>query len=87
MLALDTDGKLDIDDLPMEIAALAGRSPDGLGGASGSDMLIGRPLNEVEKYYIARALELTGGRREETANMLGMGERTLYRKIKEFDLK
>jgi two-component system response regulator HydG len=87
MLALDTDGKLDIDDLPMELAALAGRSPDGLGGASGTDMLIGRPLNEVEKYYIARALELTGGRREETANMLGMGERTLYRKIKEFDLK
>ena len=50
-------------------------------------MLIGRPLNEVEKYYIARALELTGGKREETASMLGMGERTLYRKIKEFDLK
>jgi len=87
MLALDTDGKLDIDDLPTELAELGGESPDGFIGGSGADMLIGRPLNEVEKYYIARALELTGGKREETASMLGMGERTLYRKIKEFDLK
>ncbi len=87
MLALDSDGKLDIDDLPTELATLAGHSPDGFPAAAGTDMLIGRPLSDVEKYYIARALELTGGRREETAKMLGMGERTLYRKIKEFDLK
>ncbi|HWL08070.1 MAG TPA: sigma-54 dependent transcriptional regulator [Planctomicrobium sp.] len=87
MLALDSDGKLDTDDLPTELATLAGHSPDGFPAAAGTDMLIGRPLSDVEKYYIARALELTGGRREETAKMLGMGERTLYRKIKEFDLK
>lgn len=87
MLALDTDGKLDLDDLPTELAAMAGGTVDGVGGGSGSDMLIGRPLTEVEKFYIARALELTSGRREEAATMLGIGERTLYRKIKEFDLK
>lgn len=87
MLALDTDGKLDIDDLPTELAELSGDSPDGFVGSSGSDMLIGRPLDEVEKYYIARALELTGGKREETAAMLKIGERTLYRKIKEYGLK
>ncbi len=87
MLALDTDGKLDIDDLPTELAMLAGHSPEGFPAAAGTDILIGRPLSDVEKYYIARALELTGGRREETAKMLGMGERTLYRKIKEYDLK
>lgn len=87
MLALDIDGKLDLDDLPTELAAIAGRAIDGGTAGSGSDMLIGRPLEEVEKFYIARALELTGGRREEAATMLGIGERTLYRKIKEFDLK
>ena len=87
MLALDTDGILDADDLPMELAELTGHSEDGFPGAAGADILIGRPLDEVEKYYIARALELTGGRREETATMLGIGERTLYRKIKEYDLK
>ncbi|MCA9090224.1 MAG: sigma-54-dependent Fis family transcriptional regulator [Planctomycetaceae bacterium] len=87
MLALDTDGLLDVDDLPMELAELAGQTVDSMDGSSGSDLLIGRPLTEVEKYYISRSLELTGGRREEAAKMLGIGERTLYRKIKEYDLK
>lgn len=89
MVVLDTDGRLDVDDLPEEIAPL-GESVDeaALGGVrSGVDMLIGRPLNDVEKYYIERALELTGGRREEAATMLDIGERTLYRKIKEYDIK
>ena len=53
----------------------------------GADTLIGKPLTEVEKYYIARALELTEGRRAEAAKMLGIGERTLFRKIKEYGLK
>ena len=55
--------------------------------AAGADTLIGRPLEEVEKYYIQRALEVTNGKREEAANLLGIGERTLYRKIKEYDLR
>ena len=87
MLALDSDGKLDVDDLPMEFADLRSESSEGGNLGAGMDMLIGRKLEDVEKYYIARALELTGGKREETAQMLGIGERTLYRKIKEYDLK
>ncbi len=87
MLALDTDGKLDVDDLPTDLAEFRGEASDAFIGGSGADMLIGQSLDEVEKYYIARALELTGGKREETAVMLGIGERTLYRKIKEYDLK
>lgn len=89
MLVLDLDGLLDVDDLPEEIAELARRDGDGPvnNGAPGSDSLIGRPLADVEKYYIQRALELTEGKREEAAQLLGIGERTLYRKIKEFDLK
>ncbi|MEM8865546.1 MAG: helix-turn-helix domain-containing protein, partial [Planctomycetota bacterium] len=30
--------------------------------------------------------KVTGGNREEAAGMLGIGERTLYRKIKEYGL-
>lgn len=89
MLVLDKDGKLDVDDLPDEIAPL-GHTPEvdsGFPGARGADNLVGRPLTEVEKYYIERALEITGGKREEAANMLEIGERTLYRKIKEYDIK
>ncbi|MFN8707340.1 MAG: sigma-54-dependent transcriptional regulator [Planctomyces sp.] len=89
MLVLDSDGVLDIDGLPPEIAALV-RDSAGDGDqetTAGADSLIGRPLNDVEKYYIERALELADGNREEAARMLEIGERTLYRKIKEYDLK
>jgi two-component system, NtrC family, response regulator HydG len=89
MVVLDKDGRLDVDDLPQDIApaGLNSESNDGAGMAHGSDFLVGRPLVEVEKYYIQKALELTGGKREEAAHLLEIGERTMYRKIKEFDIK
>jgi two-component system response regulator HydG len=89
MLVLDVDGVLDVDDLPEEIQTLAehrGTTP-AAEAAAGADALVGQPLNDVERYYITRALELTGGNREEAATLLGIGERTLYRKIKEYGLK
>jgi len=88
MMALDTDGLLDVDDLPTEVAPLAEddqrETTLPLGG--GPDQLVGRPMTEVEKYYIARALEMTEGKRDEAAKLLGIGVRTLYRKLKEYDL-
>ncbi len=89
MLVLDSDGLLDIDGLPPEIAVLVrDQLPDSEHEiASGADSLIGRPMGEVEKYYIERALDLTDGNREEAARLLEIGERTLYRKIKEYDLR
>lgn len=87
MIALDVDGRLDVDDLPDSIRPFAATAVDGQPvGATGADMLIGRPLEEVERYYITQALSLTAGKREEAAHLLGIGERTLYRKIKEFGL-
>jgi two-component system response regulator HydG len=89
MIVLDSDSQLDVDDLPDEIAELARRDGEtpGVPAIPGSDSLIGRPLPDVERYYIHRALELTEGKREEAAQLLGIGERTLYRKIKEYGLK
>ncbi len=89
MLVMDTDGLLDVDGLPAEIAPLVTEelTATDAGRPSGADSLIGRPLEEVEKYYIQRALELTDGNREETSRLLGIGERTLYRKIKEYELR
>ena len=57
------------------------------GSLTGLDHLVGRPMEEVERYYITKALELTNGNREETAKLLGIGERTLYRKIQEWKKK
>ncbi len=44
-------------------------------------------LNEREKAAILRALEHHHGRRRPAAQELGVSERTLYRKIKEYDIK
>lgn len=44
-------------------------------------------LNEVERDTIAKTLELCNGRRKMAAEQLGISERTLYRKIKEFGLE
>ena len=53
---------------------------------AGIASLVGRPLSEIEKIFIGETLKLAGGNREQTAEMLGIGERTLYRKIKEYKL-
>jgi two-component system response regulator HydG len=86
MVVVDFDGVLDVDDLPPELgdapaAPLAEASQDG-----SLRSLVGHKLEELEKLFVAETLKQTGGNREAAAEMLGMGERTLYRKIKEFGL-
>ncbi len=85
MVVLDTDGVLDLDDV--QDSAVIKRTPPVDGRASGPAHLVGRPLTEVERYYIEQALALTEGNREEAAKMLGIGERTLYRVIQEWKLQ
>jgi two-component system response regulator HydG len=84
MVVVDYDGVLDVDDLPTELTEQAEASGDAAGGNLAS--LVGKPLEEVERLFISETLRLTGGNREEAAEMLGIGERTLYRKIKEYNL-
>jgi two-component system response regulator HydG len=84
MTIQDQDGVLDLDDLQDGDSERTGTEE--VAAVSGSDHLIGRPLSEVERYYSEKALELAGGKREEAAKMLGIGERTLYRQIQEWKL-
>ena len=86
MVVVDCDETLDVDDLPLELepdvppAAVAG-----LGDlTTGLQALVGKPLDELERLFITETLKLTGGNREQAAALLGIGERTLYRKIKEY---
>ena len=46
-----------------------------------------RTLQETERAVITGALERNNGRRKQTATELGISERTLYRKIKEYGLE
>jgi two-component system response regulator HydG len=88
MLLLDLDGDLTLDDLPEDAGVrpygIPGGAAAGSGAGTGPDHLVGRPLEEVERYYTEKALELTKGNREEAATMLGISERTLYRKIQDW---
>lgn len=84
MLVLDLDGELTLDDLPEDAGVRPHGLPSGRATASGPDHLVGRPLDEVERYYIEKGLELAKGNREEAAKILGIAERTLYRKLQEW---
>ncbi len=82
MVVVDYDGLLDVDDLPEELADPA--EPTTEPSPNSLAALIGKPLDEIEKLFILETLRVTGGNREEAAKMLGIGERTLYRKLKEY---
>jgi two-component system response regulator HydG len=84
MVVVDYDGLLDLDDLPEELAG----PPESLGEPSGASLaaLVGKPLAEIERLFVTETLRLAAGNREEAAKMLGIGERTLYRKIREYGL-
>jgi transcriptional regulator of acetoin/glycerol metabolism len=82
MVVMCDRDKLDLQDLPPEILqrrqlAAGTGAPSGLAGVS---------LNDLEKQAIIDTLAKTKGNREKAAKILGIGERTLYRKIKEYHL-
>ena len=82
MVVMCDRDRLDAQDIPPEITQrrqlIAGSGAvAGLGTVS---------LDELEKKAIEETLAKTKGNRERTAKVLGIGERTLYRKIKEYNL-
>jgi DNA-binding NtrC family response regulator len=46
----------------------------------------GMTMAEIERAAIEAALRETRGNRRRAADMLGIGERTLYRKLREYNL-
>jgi len=75
---------LDVRDIPPEISQrprLGGTAPVGT-----PNSLAGLSLSDLEKKAITDTLAKTEGNREKAAKILGIGERTLYRKIKEYEL-
>jgi two-component system response regulator HydG len=89
MVVLDTDGVLGEDDLPpelMEDEAGGGDTqvPISVGASMAESALLGQPLAAIEKWAIEETLRLTGGNREEAAKVLGIGARTLYRRLDQY---
>ncbi len=81
MIVMTTGDTLDADALPPELATRPTTSD-----AGGIDGLVGISIEQAEVELIRNTLKLTEGNRERAAKILGIGERTLYRKIKEYDL-
>ncbi|HRJ77945.1 MAG: Transcriptional regulatory protein ZraR [Planctomycetes bacterium] len=62
--------------------AAAGAAP----AQAGMSSLVGLTMEQIEREVIRLTLAHNEGNRERTAKMLAIGERTLYRKIKEYGL-
>ena len=82
MVVLAAGEKLAVDDLPEEIHRRPGEIADAQLG-----QLAGISIEAAEKKLIGNTLKMVDGHREQAAKILGSGERTLYRKIKEYGLK
>jgi two-component system response regulator HydG len=87
MVVMCDNDTLDLRDLPPEISRVRQlQAPMTSADSYPPDEMLGRPLEDVERQHIQKTLELTGQNRAEAAKILQIGERTLYRKIKEYDL-
>lgn len=82
MVVMANGDRLSIDDMPPEI-----HQPPSEVAEEQFKELAGISIEEAEKQLIRNTLKMVEGNREKAAYILGIGERTLYRKIKEYDLK
>lgn len=82
-IALNTGGRITNLDLPVNIRERKPRIPD-------DDFLIpvfvGESFKEIEKKVIQKTLDIYNGNKKKTAEILGISERGLHYKIKEYEL-
>ena len=79
MIVLSRSERLDVGDIPSYAMGETGdRTP--------VPALSGISIEQAEKALIKKTLEDVNGNREKAAQILGIGERTLYRKIKLYGL-
>jgi two-component system response regulator HydG len=77
-VALARGNRVDLEDLPEEIRQAFPKPVVNVETV--------QPLKEVEKEYIIAVLELNSGNQTRTAEQLGIGTATLYRKLKQYGL-
>ena len=79
--------------MPAEILGTAPASlstaivPVGQAGPTMAITLAGMNLADLERKAIEETLASVHGNREQAARILGIGERTLYRKLKDYGLQ
>jgi two-component system response regulator HydG len=80
MLVMSDGPELGPETLPREIR------PGVADTTGGMQNLVGISIEQAERELIRNTLKMVNGNREQAAKILGIGERTLYRKIKEYGL-
>ena len=83
MVVTCTGTELSLRDVPPEVRA----ADDHAESQGGVGSLAGVGLDKLEREAIRQTLAMTAGNREQAAQLLGIGERTLYRKLKEYGLR
>ena len=73
------------DDLTEPSSAVAGITPRSGGEEPPVPIRAGMTMAEIERVAIELTLRATRGNRRRAADVLGIGERTLYRKIREYE--
>ena len=84
MVVLADGPRLRLRDVPRELRG--GAAAPEAAAAPPPTGLAGRTMDEIERDAIKATLELTQGNRKAAADLLQIGERTLYRKIERFGL-
>jgi two-component system, NtrC family, response regulator HydG len=79
MVVLCTSDRLTDEDLP---AHLGQRT-----AAPALDVHVGMPLEAIEREAILKTLAYTGGHKKRAAEVLGIGLRTLFRRLKEYGVE
>lgn len=82
MVVLSSGPWLDVQSLPQGMRPASAAAP-----AGELTNLAGLSMEQVEREHIRSTLKMTHGNREQAAKILGIGERTLYRKIKEYGIE
>ncbi|RMG11527.1 MAG: sigma-54-dependent Fis family transcriptional regulator [Planctomycetota bacterium] len=77
-VALTRNEEIGVEDLPERVRDWA--PPPDLDVSEGELL----PLEEVERRHILRVLEAVGGNKARAANVLGIGRKTLYRKLERY---
>ena len=92
MVVMDLDDMLDLDDLSPDLQdgnakSKSTTSTTAITGETAASFLIGKTMKEIEKWATEQTLKMANDNRKETAAILGISERNLYRLIDKYELK
>jgi two-component system response regulator HydG len=86
-MAVQEGQVIDLEDLPSTIVSVPDQaSPEQAPGQSSLAQIAGQAVSQAEQQAILAALDLTHGNKEKAAQHLGIGRKTLYRKLKQYGL-